>query len=118
VGRRDDRRRDKQRGAFWALIVLTLTSILERTSRLHGEQRAILDPEGDLTWAQFAHRVARAAAVLRAFGIGAGERFGILCRNGFRNAEVMHAGYWMGAVSLSPLDLEREGLYHMWSVGQ
>jgi long-chain acyl-CoA synthetase len=78
--------------------MLTLTSMLQRTARLHGERPAILDPECNLTWDRFADRVARAAAVLRSLGIGPGARYGILCRNGFRNAELMHAGYWMGAV--------------------
>jgi len=42
--------------------------------------------------------VARAAGVLRSLGITRGARYGILCRNSFRNNELMHAGYWMGAV--------------------
>jgi long-chain acyl-CoA synthetase len=78
--------------------MLTLTSILKRTARLHGDRPAILDSEGKLTWVQFVDRVARAAAVLRSRGIECGARYGIICHNGFRNAEVMHAGYWMGAV--------------------
>jgi long-chain acyl-CoA synthetase len=78
--------------------MLTLTSVLQRTLRLYGERPAVLDSERSFTWAQFGERVARAAGVLRSLGIARGARYGILCRNGFRNSELMHAGYWMGAV--------------------
>jgi long-chain acyl-CoA synthetase len=78
--------------------MLTLTSVLQRAVRLYGDRPAILDSERNFTWGQFAERAARAAGVLRFLGIEAGERYGIVCRNGFRNNELMHAGYWMGAV--------------------
>lgn len=78
--------------------MLTLTSMLTRTLHLYGDHPAIVDGEGTFTWVQFCERVARAAAVLRSQGLKPGERFAILCRNGFRNAEIMHAGYWMGAI--------------------
>lgn len=78
--------------------MLTLTSMIKRTLRLYGEQTAVLDQEGSYTWRQFADRVARAASVLQALGVAPGERFAILCRNSFRNAELMQAGYWLGAV--------------------
>ena len=78
--------------------MLTLTSVLQRTVRLYGDRPAIFDAERNFTWTQFVGRVARAARVLRSLGIERGERYGILCRNGFRNNELMHAGIWMGAV--------------------
>jgi long-chain acyl-CoA synthetase len=71
---------------------------LQRAVRLYGDRPAVLDSERNFTWDQFAERVARAAGVLRSLGIEAGERYGIVSRNGFRNNELMHAGYWMGAV--------------------
>jgi acyl-CoA synthetase (AMP-forming)/AMP-acid ligase II len=73
--------------------MLTLTSVLQRTLRLHGERPAVLDSEQNFTWAQFGDRVARSAGVLRSLGIARGARCGILCRNGCRNNELMHAGY-------------------------
>jgi len=78
--------------------VLTLTSIMNRTLHLFGSRPAIIDPEGIWTWAEFGDRVARATGVLMSLGVRRGDRYGIICRNSFRNAELMHAGYWMGAI--------------------
>lgn len=78
--------------------MLTLTSMVDRTTRLFADRPAIRDPEGSFTWAAFGDRVARAAGVLRALGVRRGERYGVVARNGFRTAELMHAGYWLGAV--------------------
>jgi long-chain acyl-CoA synthetase len=36
--------------------------------------------------------------VLRSLDIKRGRRYAIICRNSLRNNELMHAGYWMGAV--------------------
>lgn len=78
--------------------MLTLTSMIKRTVRLFGEHTAVLHPQSSFTWNEFAQRIARAASVLQSLGIRPGQRFGIVCRNSFRNAELMQAGYWMGAV--------------------
>ena len=78
--------------------VLTLTSMLSRAARLNGGRTAIVDPEGRFSWNEFVDRVARAAGVLESLGVKRGGRFGIICRNSFRNAELINAGYWLGAV--------------------
>jgi long-chain acyl-CoA synthetase len=78
--------------------VLTLTSVLDRTLRTSGPQTAIADPEGAFTWTEFGNRVACAASLLQSLGVKQGDRYAIICCNSFRNAELMHAGYWMGAV--------------------
>jgi acyl-CoA synthetase (AMP-forming)/AMP-acid ligase II len=78
--------------------MLTLTSALHRAAKVYGHKLAIIDPEGEYTWAEFVERVARAAGVLQSLGVKRGDRFGIISRNSFRNAEIMHAGYWMGAI--------------------
>jgi long-chain acyl-CoA synthetase len=78
--------------------MLTLPSVLQRTVRLYGARTAIRDTEGDLTWTTYVERVARAAGALRALGIRPGDRFAILCRNCVRQAELIHAGYWSGAI--------------------
>jgi long-chain acyl-CoA synthetase len=78
--------------------MLTLVSAMDRAARLYGARPAIIDRERTFTWAEFLDRVARAATVLGDHGLGPGDRFAILSRNTFRNAEMVHAGYWMGAV--------------------
>jgi long-chain acyl-CoA synthetase len=78
--------------------VLTLTSVLNRTLRASGPHADIVDPEGTFTWTEFGNRVARAASLLQSLGVKQGDRYAIICRNSFRNAELMHAGYWMGAI--------------------
>ncbi|NIO06464.1 MAG: AMP-binding protein, partial [Deltaproteobacteria bacterium] len=78
--------------------MLTLPALLRRSVRLFGDRTAIMDPQGRWTWREFSGRVGRAAAVLKSLGVSKGQRFGILCRNGYRNTELMQAGYWLGAV--------------------
>ncbi|MCK4869325.1 MAG: AMP-binding protein, partial [Alphaproteobacteria bacterium] len=78
--------------------MLTLGSNLDRTVRLFRDRTAILEPEGRFTWEEFADRVRRCAGMLRELGLRPGDRFGIICRNSFRNAELMHGGYWAGLV--------------------
>lgn len=78
--------------------MLTLTSMLDRAARFNGDRTAVIDAEGRFTWNGFVNRVSRAAGVLESLGVKRGERFGIICRNGFRNAELMNAAYWLGAV--------------------
>ncbi len=77
---------------------MSLASALDRTIRLYGSRPAIIEPDRTYTWAEFGDRVARAATVLANLGVRQGGRFGILALNSFRQAELMHAGYWMGAI--------------------
>ena len=78
--------------------MLTMPSLLQRTSRVFGANTAIRDAEGDLTWAEYVARIALAAGVLRSLGLRPRDRYATLCRNSVRHAELIHAGYWMGAV--------------------
>jgi long-chain acyl-CoA synthetase len=78
--------------------MLTLTSVLQRTVNLYGNRTAIIESAHNLTWKEFGDRIARGAGLLRSLGIDRGSRYGILCRNSIENAELMHAGYWMGAI--------------------
>jgi len=78
--------------------MLTLGSTLARTVRLYGDRPAVFDGHDALTWRQFADRIARAAGVLLSLGVERGHRYGLICRNGLQNAELIQAGYWMGAV--------------------
>ena len=50
------------------------------------------------TWADFILRVSRLAGMLEGLGVRRGERFAILARNTVRHYELLHAGYWLGAI--------------------
>lgn len=80
--------------------MLTMSSALDRARRTHPNRPAIVEagPGVNHTWAEHVERVARLAAGLQAQGLSAGERFGILGRNTFRQCELLHAGYWSGIV--------------------
>ncbi len=78
--------------------MLTYPSVLARTVRLYADRPAILDLQGTSSWQQFCDRVGRAAGVLLSLGVERGQRYGLICRNGFRSAELICAGYWIGAV--------------------
>jgi long-chain acyl-CoA synthetase len=71
---------------------------LQRAAALYASRPAILDREGDMTWSRYVERIARAAGVLKTLGINPGDRFGIVSHNSFRHAELINAGYWLGAV--------------------
>ena len=84
--------------------MITMRALLERAERHFPSSPAIVPAVegqgGPLTWAEFAVRVRRAAGALRSLGVGAGDRFAIVCRNDPRQAELIHAAYWLGAVAV------------------
>ena len=90
---------------------MILPSVLSENAYLHGSLPAILDRDATLTWSELADRVARGAGMLRGLGLRRGERFATLMRNGFRQAELLWAGYWSGVVPvpinwrLSPVEI-------------
>ena len=75
----------------------TLTDVLLHNARTRADAVAVLDHELSLTWSEFARRIARLGGVLNQSGINRGDRFGILALNSWRQAEVVHAGQWIGA---------------------
>lgn len=75
----------------------TLTDVLLHNARTRADAVAALDHELSLTWSEFARRIARLGGVLNQSGISRGDRFGILALNSWRQAEVIHAGQWIGA---------------------
>src|SRR5690606_22937087 len=77
---------------------LTMASALARAARRYPKRPAVLDVEGDLPWAQWVERIARAAAVLAGLGLRPGDRFAIIGRNSFRHAELINGAYWLGAI--------------------
>jgi len=76
----------------------TMTSALDRVERLFGGQQAVIDQERVYTWSEHMERVRKVGGMLIKLGIGPGDRFGIICENSFRYTELLHAGYWMGAI--------------------
>lgn len=89
----------------------TLTHATQETARRLGCASAVRDAELTLDWVAFEHRVVRVAGWLRACGLQRGQRFAVLALNGFRFAELLHAGWRLGATPvplnhrLSPLEL-------------
>jgi long-chain acyl-CoA synthetase len=80
--------------------VPTLTSALQRTAHLYRDKIAILDREVTFTWSQFIDRIRRAAGLLRDLGIDKNDRYAILALNSYRQAELIYAGYWIGAIAV------------------
>lgn len=80
--------------------MLTMTSVLDRARRLYGHRTAIIDNDREYSWAEFYDRVSRAAAAIAKLGIGQGDHFAIISHNSFRQAELIYAGYFLGAVAV------------------
>ena len=78
--------------------MITHLSALDRVARLYGDRPAIIDEERNFTWSEHIERVARVAGFLSKLGVQSGDRYGIICSNSFRYTELLHAGYWGGAI--------------------
>ncbi len=78
--------------------MITMTSALLRTERLYGNRPAVVDSEISHTWKEHIERIKKLAGGLKNLGIFPGERFGIIGPNSFRYTELIHAGYWAGAI--------------------
>lgn len=85
--------------------MLTLVSLLQRNALIAGHRPAVLGPGGQIqSWGEFVQSVARAAGMLAALGLRPGDRFGLIGRNSQLLFELMHAGYWYGAIPV-PLNV-------------
>ena len=69
-----------------------------RHARMRAGAPAVFDHGFSLTWGEFARRIAKLGGVLRQSGINQGDRFAIIALNSWRQAEVVHAGQWIGAI--------------------
>ena len=78
--------------------MITHLSALDRVARLYGDRPAIIDEEQNFSWSEHVSRVSHVAGLLADLDIGPGDRFGIICENAFRYTELLHAGYWGGAI--------------------
>ncbi|MCC7167859.1 MAG: AMP-binding protein [Rhodospirillales bacterium] len=77
---------------------MNLVRAFQSIVRHHASFPAIRDDHRSFTWWEFADRVRRAAGMLAKAGVGPGDRFAILSRNGFRVEELKWGGHWLGAV--------------------
>jgi long-chain acyl-CoA synthetase len=84
--------------------MLTMASALVGARRNHGGRPAIRETDRTYTWAEHVDRVSRLAGGLGTLGLEAGDRIGIISRNTFRQAELLHAGYWSGVIPV-PVNL-------------
>jgi long-chain acyl-CoA synthetase len=78
--------------------MLTLVSALKRNLSQAGDRSAIFNDGRRMTWAELIDRIARTAAMLLELGVTRGSTFGLVTRNSPRCFELMHAGYWIGAI--------------------
>jgi fatty-acyl-CoA synthase len=76
----------------------TVASLFAARARVRRAAPAVVD--GDRVWSYGAllERVQRAAAVLRARGVGPGDRVAVLSRNRAEYLELFFAGAWLGAI--------------------
>ena len=81
--------------------MLTLVSALERNVKLYGNEYAVVDKERNFTWEEHVKRVAKLSSALQNLGLCAGDKFGIIGENSFRYTELLHSGYWGGAIPVA-----------------
>ena len=90
----------------------TLVDVLLDNAGTHSDATAVIDSGISLTWSEFVRRISKLGRVLNRSGINQGDRFGILALNSWRQAEVTHAGQWIGATPvpinfrLAPVEIQ------------
>ena len=77
---------------------MQLTQALEKARNENPDRTATVCGTRRTTFAELADRVERVAGALRALGIGAGDRVGMLGPNSDRFLEVGYGCWWLGAV--------------------
>ncbi len=79
---------------------MQLTQGIHRALQLRAEQWALVCRERNVTWHEFADRVARLASAFRRAGVDPGDRVAMLSHNSDRYVEFYFATLWSGAVIL------------------
>ena len=77
---------------------MRLTQGIHRAVQIHADHPALLGDGFELTWRQFADRVARLAGVLIDHGVEPGGRVAMLAANSPRYVEYYFATLWAGGV--------------------
>ena len=80
------------------MSTIHLTQAIHRAAQLLPTRIATVCGDRRRTYAEFAQRVARAAAALQALGMRPGDRVGILSQNSDRFLELLFATWWGGGV--------------------
>lgn len=80
-----------------------VTRLIDRAALLNARGTASIFQDSELTWTQFADRVARLAGVLRSLGLQPGDRVGILSHNSEFYFEYLFAVAWAGGV-ITPIN--------------
>ena len=78
--------------------MLTLSNMLRATAQSFGKRIAIRGEAEELDWNEYFARIRRTAGMLRSLGLKPGERFAILGRNSYLQAQLINGGYWAGVV--------------------
>lgn len=91
----------------------TLTGLLESRLRTRANEPFIRFGEQTVTWAQLHHQVVRMARLLRARGVGRGERVGVVGRNNPLHVVTLFAAARLGAamVPINP-ELGRDEMHY------
>lgn len=76
----------------------TMAEMIRSIAIQHSDRTAVVEGAMSLTYGAFLDRVQRAAGMLQAKGLKAGERFGIISPNSLRATELFYGGYWSGIV--------------------
>lgn len=80
-----------------------VTRLIDRAALLNARGTASIFQDRELTWPQFADRVARLAGALRRLGLQSGDRVGILSHNSEFYFEYLFAVAWAGGV-ITPIN--------------
>ncbi|GJG97561.1 AMP-binding protein [Cupriavidus pauculus] len=78
----------------------TLATVLAQQAGLRGQQRALVTPDGDTTWAELESQARRVAKALLARGVQRGDFVGLLCSNDDHWVASFYGAAMIGAVTV------------------
>ena len=92
-----------------------LVGAIQRARQTRGAEIATIFRDRQRTWIESTDRTARLASGLRAIGVQANDRVGLLGLNSDRYLEALHAIWWCGAVTV-PMNTRWALSEHIYSV--
>ncbi|NYT63558.1 long-chain fatty acid--CoA ligase [Alcaligenaceae bacterium] len=78
----------------------SLTKVINQWDKTRNTAIALVDGSVELTWGNFANRVASLASIFQARGIKQGERVAVLGQNSHRLIETLYGALWAGGVAV------------------